>query len=213
MTDAPNEAAPTEPVAPETPPAAVAGSLLEAAKPAEGDPAEKPAGEEPPVAATPFDPEKFTPPEGVELAEADRKNLGEMAKKHGLTNEAMSDLLTTYADRMKAASEASAKTYQDLNDKWQNEVKADPEIGGDKLPATLQTVAKVLDDPRFAVPGVKEALTYTGAGNNPQIVKLLYKMSAALTEGGHVSGNPAGASPQKVQPGASAMYPNLPNGA
>lgn len=189
--------APAAPAASETPAPAADTTILGDAK------AEAPAA----AATTPFDAEKFTAPEGLELSKEDRTELGDIAKRHGLSSEAMTELLTNYRKRMTDASGAAAKAFHEVNAKWQDEVKADPEIGGDNLPKVLQTIGKVLDNPQFADPKFREALNYTGAGNNPAIVKTFYRMAKALTEGSHVGGAPV-ARP-KPAPGANALYPNL----
>jgi len=179
-----------------------------AEKPAESAAEAAPATDKP--VTTPFDPATFSPPEGVTLSDEDKTRLGEIATKHGLTSETMTDLLGVYKSKIDSASEAPVKAFLELNDRWQAEVKADKEIGGDKLPVVLQSIGKLLDDPRFSNPDLKAALTYTGAGNNPAIIKAFYKMSQVLTEGGHVGGEPPRAAPKPT--GAQAMYPNLPTG-
>jgi hypothetical protein len=204
----------TEEVAQAEPTSPVQTSLMTepAAAPAE-KPAEAAADAAPAEdksVTTPFDPATFSPPEGVTLSDEDKTQLGDIATKHGLTSEAVTDLLGVYKAKVDSASEAPVKAFLELNDKWQAEVKADKDIGGEKLPAVLQSIGKLLDDPRYSDPGLKAALTYTGAGNNPAIIKAFYKMSQALTEGGHVGGEPPRAAPKPT--GAQAMYPNLPTG-
>lgn len=143
------------------------------------------------------------------LSDKDKSEIGDIATKHGLSNEAMTDLLTTYKARMDAQSESAVKQFLDVNETWTKEVMADPKIGGDKWPEVKQTIGKLLDNPQFADPGLKEALNYTGAGNNPAIIKSFYNMAKALTEGGHVGGQPAGTKPATPTTGSHAMYPNL----
>jgi hypothetical protein len=208
MTDAVAEAAPTEPVSPVT-----TSLITEPVAPAEKLAA--PAADAAPVAeaaptTTPFDPVTYAPPEGLSLSPEDKTQLGEIASKYGLPSEAVTDLLGVYKTKVESASEAPVKAFLELNDRWQAEVKADKEIGGEKLPAVLQSIGKLLDDPRYANPDLKAALTYTGAGNHPAIIKAFYKMSQALTEGGHVGGEPP--RPAAKPLGAQAMYPNLPTG-
>jgi hypothetical protein len=119
----------------------------------------------------------------------------------------MKDLMALQADSLKTQAAAPVQAvagYSDVG--WQNEIKADKEIGGDKLPATLQTVSKALD--QYGTPGVRQALDYTGAGNNPEIVRTIYAMAKALGEGGHVNGNPPNGRQGPID-AASAIYPNL----
>lgn len=185
------------------------GSLLADAPKVEGEPAKGDEGAK--TESTPFDAKEFAPPEGLELSEADRETLGGIAAKHGLSKEAMTDLLGEYATRVKSAQDAAAQAYLETNKKWQEEVRADPEIGGDKLDGVLKTIGAVMNDPAITAPGFKEALNLTGAGNNPAIIKTFYKMAQKITEGGHVGGSPPASKPAP-KTGASAMYPNLPTG-
>jgi hypothetical protein len=96
----PAPAAPATPAAPAgTPPAAAPAPAAGATLLAGGDPppaAEAPkTGEEPKAPpATAFDAAKFTPPEGIVLSDTDKTELGSIATKHGLSNEAMTDLLS-----------------------------------------------------------------------------------------------------------------------
>src|SRR5439155_22514769 len=128
------------------------------------------------------------------LDEGMSKQFTDIATEAKLSPAAAQKLIDLDIARQKSFSEAMAKTYRDTNEKWVEEVKADAEIGGDKLQPTLTTISKALDT--FGTPKVREALNLTGAGNNPEIVKTLFKMAKALTEGGHVTGQPAASAPQ-----------------
>lgn len=181
---APDAGAAPSPAAPA--PDQSAPSILEGIKPAE-----------PAV----FDAAKLKLPEGFKADDPVFKQFGEIATKAKIAPESAQKLFDLYTSEVKKVSESAHDGFRQLNQQWQNEVKGDPEIGGDKLPAVLQTVSKAFDV--YGAPGVKEALTLTGAGNNPAIVKTFYKMARALTEGGHVGGKPA-SEPRDL---ASLMYP------
>jgi hypothetical protein len=113
-------------------------------------------------------------------------------------------LLDLYTSNVKAAAEANGKAWTDLTTKWVDEIKADKEIGGANLEKTQQTIAKALG--QYGDPGLNEALAMTGAGNNPAIIRTLFKMAKALNEGGTPpSGNPPAGGPKDI---ASIMYPN-----
>lgn len=179
---------------------------------------EAPAGEDKPAEEAPkgeapaaLDFATLELPEGLTLADADKETVSALATKHGLSQDAVKDLLGEYASRLKTASEGPVKAFREINEKWQNEVRADKEIGGDKLPDVVKTIGKLLDNPQFVDPGFKAALNLTGAGNNPAFVKTFYKLAKALTEGGHVSGNPPAAGKPPVG-SPNALYPNLPAG-
>ena len=60
------------------------------------------------------------------------------------------------------------------------EIKADPEIGGERLGAAVAAASRVLE--RLAIPGLREALNVTGAGNHPAIVKAFVRIGRLLAE-------------------------------
>ena len=88
---------------------------------------------------------------------------------------------------------------------------------GPKLDSVLDTISKAINglgDAKLAT-DFRSAMDYTGAGNNPVVIKALWKLAAQVTEGSHVAGlNPAAAGQQRPGAGppttAKALYPNLP---
>lgn len=175
--------------------------------------AEAKAAEE--AAKAPFDATKIKLPEelekaGVKLDEAATAKIAEIAKKYDIKQGPMQELIDMHTgELMKAAkeiNEAPVKSWQDTQKTWIKELNDDKDIGGEKLLGAMNTIAKVFDNPAYGVKGVREALAFTGAGNNPAVVKTIYQMAKALTEGSHVGGTP-----NKSQPeiGAQAMYPHL----
>ncbi len=192
-----------------TPAADVNTLMTPAAEPAATVEA-KPEGEKP-VEAKPnaFDAKALVLPEGAQLDEATIGKFSELAKETGLSQEGAQKLFDLHQETIKAATEASTRLWSETQTQWVNEVKADKDIGGDKLPGVQQVIGKILDNPEFAATGVKEAFNLTGAGNNPAILKTFYNMARALTEGQHVAGNPARNMPASA---ADAIYPHLKQG-
>lgn len=189
------------------------------AKPAEGAASADPAK----PADTPITPvvyEAFTLPEGIAPESPLLTSFSEEAAKLGIPQAQAQALVSAVGARIaadaKAAGEAQMSTWVATNEAWQNEIKADPNIGGSKFEAMKSNVARLFDDYVGNVnsperKALNEALLHTGAGNNPAIVRAFAKISAAHTEGGFVAGNPARA-PVNV---ADLMYPSMarPNGA
>ena len=64
---------------------------------------------------------------------------------------------------------------------WNDAIKADKELGGDNLAQTKANVHAVMS--RFAPPGFAELLNETGFGNQPELVRFVSKIGAAMTEG------------------------------
>lgn len=146
----------------------------------------------------------FTLPKGVELSAEDLDAFKAEAAELGLDQGAAQKLIDRHVKAVQAQGQQMTELWADTQKKWQDEVKADPEIGGAKLPEVRTTIGKALAE--YGAPGLKKALIITGAGNHPAMIKTLYNMARALTEGGHVAGNPpkAKAKPDSL---AAALYP------
>lgn len=153
--------------------------------------------------ATPFDAKALVIPEGVKLRDADIEALTPLAAKHGLSTEAVNDLLGVHAEALKAAAVQPYQAWVDQNKAWVEEIKKDPEIGdGNGLKTEVKTAAaKVIAD--YGGQPLKDALNATGAGNNPAVIRFVNKIAKVLTEGTHVQGRPAS---RAAGPGPEAMY-------
>lgn len=129
----------------------------------------------------------------------------EAAGKMGLPQDQAQAIIDALGPKLAEQIAAPFKQWQTTNDAWVNEVKADPEIGGANFDAMRSTIAKVLDDPHYADPQLRQALDMTGAGNNPAVIRTLYRLAKAVTEGGPTrTGAPA--APPKTA--ASILYPS-----
>jgi len=158
-------------------------------------------GTEAPAAPEPFDAEKITLPEGLSKDDALFGDFTNLAKEHGLPMPVAQTLVDLAAKQVQAANQKLQASWDKQNADWQAEIRADKEIGGDKLTGVLQTFSKVASNPELSDPKFREALAITGAGNNPAIVRTLTRWAKALSEGGPVQGGPTtgtGARPQTL---------------
>lgn len=158
--------------------------------PAEGEKKsdEKKDGEPAPA----FDVKSLTLPEGLKADDPALGKFGEILADAKMDPKARGEaLLSLYADLAKKGSAAATDLWNQTQNDWRKEVTNDPEIGGEKLQSTVSSVSKAIDSlgPELAK-GFRQALDFTGAGNNPFIVKGMAKFAALLTEGGHVPGGP-----------------------
>ena len=160
--------------------------------------------------------EAFKVPEGFVLDEAVAKEAGDIFKNLGLDQAQGQSLVDFYAAKTKEAAEQPYNEYLKMREGWQNDVKADPEIGS-RLPQVKETVSRALDslgDPKLAA-DFRAAMDLTGAGDHPAFIKAFYKLAQQVTEGKAVKGmGPSTAGqqePGKAPPSAAhALYPNLP---
>jgi len=114
-----------------------------------------------------------------------------------------------YVDNLQELQNAPYKLWNDTQAEWQGKVKADPEYGGAKFDDTMATIGAGIDmffpDAKEAK-AVRDAFSFTGAGNNPEIIRLLSRAFAPYMEGEqHPAGKPAG---QGGPSPANVMYPD-----
>lgn len=137
-------------------------------------------------------PEKyeFTAGEGVELDTEALKDFEPVARDLNLTNEQAQKLVDAYPKILAGVQQRQAEAWQAQTEEWAATVKADKEIGGDKLTANLGVAQRALDT--FGTPELKEYLNGTGLGNHPELVKAFIKVGKAMSEDGMVTGKESG---------------------
>lgn len=138
-------------------------------------------------------PEKyeFKPAEGQELDTAALEQFEPIARELNLTNEQAQKMVDLYGTKiMPMVQKQQAEAWQAQTEEWAATVKADKEIGGDKLTANLGVAQRALDT--FGTPALKEYLNGTGLGNHPELVKAFVKVGKAMSEDGVVTGKESG---------------------
>ncbi|ELW9486317.1 peptidase [Enterobacter hormaechei] len=159
-------------------------------KPADGEkPADKPDDEEQKQEGAP-EKYEFTAGEGVELDTEALKDFEPVARDLNLTNEQAQKLVDAYPKILAGVQQRQAEAWQKQTEGWAETVKADKEIGGDKLTANLSAAQRALD--QFGTPELKEYLNATGLGNHPDLVKTFVKIGKAMSEDGMVTGKESG---------------------
>lgn len=192
----------------------VAPNLVADAKPEpEAKPAEEAKPEAKPGEKAPLFPD-LKLPEGMK---ADDPMLGQFkldAADAGLSPEQAQKLMDKYGGKLipvtevQKAFDAQAQLWKDTQQQWVDKVKADPEIGGANLQPNLASIAKLID--RFGgkeSADLRKAFGLTGAGNNPEIVRFLSRLSKSVNlEGSTITGGKPPATTFKTA--ASTLYGN-----
>lgn len=162
----------------------------------------------------PYNADGLKLPEGLTFADDAKGEFGQWAAKHGISQDAAQEVLDWGSSFVKKGQEAAASSqlqaWKDTNATWVKEVQADPEIGGDKLNNVVRpAVSKLLDNfgPEQGA-AIRKMLDYTGTGNHPAMIRLLYGLSKQLTEGGPVAGSVAAVTKETRTP-AQIAYPNF----
>lgn len=109
-------------------------------------------------------------------------------KELGLTQEAAQKLIDFQVAKELAAMEKGANAFQGRIDSWAEAVKSDKELGGDAMPERLSVAKKALD--AFASPELTKLLNRPtpenpdglGLGDNPEMIRLFYRVGKALSE-------------------------------
>lgn len=125
---------------------------------------------------------EFELPEGVELDKSLAEAATPVFKELGLTQEQAQQLAQLYVDNMQAQSQSSQDAFKSQLDKWQNDLKADEEFGGDNYE---QNTAKVAEFVSETVPeGLKDELigmlNSTGVGSHPAMVKYFHHLAGMM---------------------------------
>lgn len=102
-------------------------------------------------------------------------------------------MLDMHVAEIQRMADATAQHQRDVwaetNKRWIDEVKSDPEIGGNRQQTALGAAKSVIE--RFGgTPEQRQALyrdlgqdTGTGMGNNPNLIRLLHNVASAIAEG------------------------------
>ncbi|ROU17799.1 peptidase [Kluyvera ascorbata] len=166
------------------------GDKPQGAEPADGDKSsQKPDDKEQKHEGAP-EKYEFTAGEGVELDAEALKDFEPVARDLNLTNEQAQKLVDAYPKILAGVQQRQAEAWQKQTEGWAETVKADKEIGGDKLTANLSAAQRALD--QFGTPELKEYLNSTGLGNHPDLVKTFVKIGKAMSEDGMVDGSNQG---------------------
>lgn len=165
-------------------------------------PAAAPAAQAPAAAPAPAAAEvayEFKAPEGMELDKDAVGAFTTIAKDLKLAPEAAQKVVDIAVGMQQRAVEAHTAQVA----KWADEVKADKELGGDKLPQTLATAQKAM---ALGPPELKQLLNDSGLGNHPAVVRFMHTVGKALSEDRFVpSTGGAAASPDD----AARFYPTM----
>lgn len=156
----------------------------------------------------PLTAEDITMPEGLEVNEAIRDEALTIINNRELSpKEQLQGLIDLQGKLAKEASDTISETWTNTQKEWQDAVKADPTIGGDKLPTTLAAVNKLVSE--YGSPELVETFALTGAGNNVHVIKFLNSIAGKLLEGGAV---PASSPSNQGEDAASRMFPSMKKG-
>ena len=164
---------------------------------------QKPSETKPPEA--PIEYGEFKLPDGAKIDEQSMGDFKRLLGEHKVPQEKAQAFLDLHNNLLKKQADEQLRVYGETQKKWLEEVKADPELGGNNLPKTSELVLGVLD--RFGGEGFAEQITEWGLGANPRMIRFLHSVAKATGESPTVAGGSPGTSGAST---ARAFYPNSP---
>ncbi|MFJ1336765.1 hypothetical protein ACIKP7_01335 [Pseudomonas caricapapayae] len=130
---------------------------------------------------------QFTYPAGYTPDEAALGEVTGVFKELGLTQEQAQKLVEYDAKRMSSAASPEAQQAAAIEHRnaqvaqWEGEIKADKELGGANLDASIEVAQKALAS--FGSPELSAMLKQSGLGSHPEIVRFFHKVGKELSEG------------------------------
>lgn len=151
-----------------------------------------------PLDAVPEGDYTLTLPDDLPLDDALLGALTPAMKEAGITGKQANSLAAAFAAHQKAQYEAFGQTVAG----WAKQAENDKEIGGANWDTSKANAIKVIN--KFGTPELRDYLNQTGAGNHPEVIRLMAKVGAVISED-----NPTGNSQGKVARDAvSVLYPD-----
>lgn len=140
----------------------------------------------------------ITLPDDMAIDEALLGALSPAMKEAGITGKQANILASAFAAQRQAEVEQWGQTVT----QWAKDAQADPEIGGVNWEATKTNSQRFVT--QYGTPALKEYLNTTGAGNHPEVIRIMAKAGAAISEDAPTGGNPGG----RAQDTAAILYPD-----
>lgn len=108
----------------------------------------------------------------------------DVARKHGLSNEAAQEVFGSLAPKLReSVMQDFQQRMEKIHAEWTQQVKSDPELGGENLERTLGLVNTAIDKvlPEHAAE-LRKFLTETRATDNPLVVRLLAAVGKSYSQ-------------------------------
>jgi hypothetical protein len=129
----------------------------------------------------------FTLPDGVTIDTEVGGEFKTLAKELGLTQAKAQQVMDLGAKLVQKADAQRAEAMASEVSKWAEASRTDKEFGGDKLAENLAGAKKALSE--FGSPELQTMLNESGLGNHPEVIRLLHRVSKAISEDKIVRGN------------------------
>jgi len=149
---------------------------------------------------------EFKAPEGKEFDPEVINSFSDIAKELDLPQDAAQKMIDKLAPKIQ---ERQQQVIEQVRNDWAQQAQTDREYGGEKLAENLAVAKKALD--AFGTPELRSLLNESGLGNNPEVIRFMFRAGKAISEDRFVGGTSGGAKasgPKSFNDAASALYSN-----
>ena len=147
----------------------------------------------------------FSPPEGIEIDTEAKGQFQELAKENGLSEEVAQKFWDLGMQTLQ--NNDPQKFMEQARDhnrtQWYNEVKNDPDLGGENFEQTQQLAKRAVKE--FGDENFLKLLEDSGLANHPEVVRYLTRVGKEVSEGSFSKSNSGNSQPKSA---AQILYPN-----
>lgn len=129
-------------------------------------------------------------PEETSLTEPEVESLKAYAKEKGLSKDQAQELLNQRHEAKEDLISRYKSEQDTLRTQWLESAKNDKEFGGQHFAQNVEFAKRSLE--KFATPGIVEYLNQTGLGNNPEVIRLFYRIGKSMSNDSIVNPGSAG---------------------
>lgn len=126
---------------------------------------------------------EFAAPEGQQFDPAVIDAFSDVARELNLSQDAAQKVLDKVAPVLHSRQ---LEQIEAVKTDWANQTRGDTELGGAKLDENLATAKRALD--QYGTPELKNMLNETGLGNQPEVIRLFYRVGKTLSQDSFVGG-------------------------
>ncbi len=146
----------------------------------------------------------FAIPEGFTMNEIALEGFTPLAKEAGMNQENAQKMIDLFVKVQNDTVKAADDQFNEESDRNVASIKSDNEIGGDNFSDNIKIANRVISS--FGNKDVRDALTQSGLGNHPEIVRMFLKIGNAMGEDSFVDSHNQTDTTEKTF--AERLYPN-----
>ena len=145
----------------------------------------------------------FTVPEGMDVNQEALEVFLPVAKDLNLSQVDAQKMIDVQSALVQKNAEVQMEAWAETQQQWRADVKADDEVGGDKMDANVALAKKALD--KVGTPELRALLDATGTGNHVEFIRFFARIGGII---GDDTMHFGGASSREPEDAAKILFPN-----